>query len=121
VRTPRDTLKKQWAPGIWEDIEGNIHWSIPDLLAHVGLPNTKENRARAKETLERMIAQHQGRAIYREHPDPESKTFQLLEDKTGKIAIQCLRCGRISHNPNDVRQLYCGHCHQFHRNFFDGQ
>ena len=29
-------------------------------------------------------------------------------------AIKCLRCGMVSHNPNDVAQLYCGNCHRFH-------
>lgn len=28
--------------------------------------------------------------------------------------IQCLDCGAISWNLNDVRQRYCGHCHEFH-------
>jgi hypothetical protein len=39
------------------------------------------------------------------------QTFKLLDD--GR-AIQCLRCGLTSHNPNDVRELYCGACHAFH-------
>lgn len=28
--------------------------------------------------------------------------------------ITCPRCGWSSHNPNDVAQRYCGHCHVFH-------
>lgn len=28
--------------------------------------------------------------------------------------IVCPKCGMISHNPNDVRERYCGHCHAFH-------
>ena len=28
--------------------------------------------------------------------------------------IRCLVCGAVSHNPNDVEQLYCGRCHEFH-------
>ena len=28
--------------------------------------------------------------------------------------IQCLDCGMISYNPNDVRERYCGNCHEFH-------
>jgi hypothetical protein len=38
-------------------------------------------------------------------------THEILHD--GK-AIRCLRCGTTSHNPEDVRHLYCGNCHQFH-------
>jgi hypothetical protein len=29
-------------------------------------------------------------------------------------SITCLRCGRTSHNPNDVAHRYCGYCHRFH-------
>lgn len=29
-------------------------------------------------------------------------------------AILCRTCSRTSHNPNDVAQRYCGHCHVFH-------
>lgn len=29
-------------------------------------------------------------------------------------SITCHRCGRTSHNPNDVEQRYCGACHVFH-------
>lgn len=33
---------------------------------------------------------------------------------SGGKAIHCGTCGRISHNPTDVQQRYCGHCQQFH-------
>lgn len=29
-------------------------------------------------------------------------------------AIHCSKCGRISHNPNDVQNRYCAHCNEFH-------
>jgi hypothetical protein len=29
-------------------------------------------------------------------------------------SITCLKCGHTSHNPNDVRQKYCGFCKTFH-------
>jgi hypothetical protein len=28
--------------------------------------------------------------------------------------IVCPKCGMVSHNPNDVRERYCGNCHSFH-------
>ena len=28
--------------------------------------------------------------------------------------IVCPKCGTVSHNPNDVRERYCGACHAFH-------
>lgn len=29
-------------------------------------------------------------------------------------SITCPQCGMTSHNPNDVRERYCGNCHQYH-------
>lgn len=29
-------------------------------------------------------------------------------------AIKCLECGRTSHHPKDIAELYCGNCHKFH-------
>jgi hypothetical protein len=29
-------------------------------------------------------------------------------------SITCPQCGRTSYHPEDVRQRYCGSCHQFH-------
>ena len=29
-------------------------------------------------------------------------------------SILCHRCGKESHNQNDVENHYCGHCHVFH-------
>ncbi len=44
-----------------------------------------------------------------------TKTYALSEsEKTGQEQIMCLNCGRVSHNPNDVANKYCGHCHIFH-------
>jgi hypothetical protein len=28
-------------------------------------------------------------------------------------SITCPECGWTSYNPNDVREGYCGHCHDF--------
>jgi ribosomal protein L37E len=28
-------------------------------------------------------------------------------------SITCPRCGRTSYNPNDIREGYCGHCHDW--------
>jgi hypothetical protein len=29
------------------------------------------------------------------------------------VSFTCPRCGRTSQNPNDEREGYCGHCHQW--------
>lgn len=41
---------------------------------------------------------------------PGYKIFQTLEAP----AIQCLNCGKISYYHEDIRHLFCGHCHVFH-------
>jgi hypothetical protein len=53
-------------------------------------------------------------------PSHRSDTFVLVDDpryrvveKDGRRAITCKRCGRTSHNPTDVRNVYCGNCHRF--------
>jgi hypothetical protein len=43
-------------------------------------------------------------------------TYEILNH--GK-AIKCLRCNRISHNPNDIRERYCANCHVFHEDLSD--
>lgn len=31
------------------------------------------------------------------------------------MSYTCVFCGKVSHNPNDERQAYCGACHRFER------
>ncbi len=33
-------------------------------------------------------------------------------------SFTCPRCGAVSHNPNDIRERYCGRCHVFAEQFF---
>lgn len=40
----------------------------------------------------------------------EGKKYEISENKD---AIQCLHCGMISYNPNDIKEKYCGNCHVF--------
>ena len=37
-------------------------------------------------------------------------TYRLNPDDS----ITCLQCNRTSYNQNDVREKYCGQCHQWH-------
>jgi hypothetical protein len=46
-----------------------------------------------------------------EYDEPRTPKYELLAD--GRT-IKCLACGKVSHNPNDVAQRYCGNCHRFH-------
>lgn len=43
----RDICKRIIAPGVWEDADGNLHFAIPEILAHCDLEDTPENRALA--------------------------------------------------------------------------
>lgn len=55
-------------------------------------------------------------------PEDEARAVREgLDRVAGKItggssqaqAITCTRCGRTSYNPNDVREGYCGYCHDW--------
>lgn len=50
---------------------------------------------------------------------PLLASYYLSDTRDGR-AITCLRCGRTSHNPEDVRNRYCGNCHFFHDDERDG-
>jgi hypothetical protein len=41
--------------------------------------------------------------------------YKWQGDGDGGMAIECNRCGRFSHHPEDVAQGYCGYCHRFHK------
>ncbi len=45
-------------------------------------------------------------------------TVEVIREQTEEAKrihdqFACPRCGKISHNPNDVRERYCGACHEF--------
>ena len=42
------------------------------------------------------------------------QTYVLVTTSDGP-AIGCLKCGKHSHNQEDVRRLYCANCKEFHR------
>lgn len=43
-----------------------------------------------------------------------SQTFTIRGNQLGEPYIECLVCGSKSFHPEDIRQEYCGSCHQFH-------
>lgn len=46
--------------------------------------------------------------------DKKSKlTYEILTINDQQV-IMCLVCGWSSYNTKDIKQLYCGHCHQWH-------
>jgi hypothetical protein len=38
----------------------------------------------------------------------------FLHPKEWYPSIECPKCRRISYNPHDIQQRYCGACHQYH-------
>jgi len=42
----------------------------------------------------------------------DQKTFEIVD---GGRAIRCLHCQKTSYHTEDIQQLYCGFCHQFHK------
>lgn len=66
----RNKLGRQIAPGIWEDANGNPHFSLPDLLALVDLPDTLENRKRVTDMIRQMLQEQdpEVRIIERQTP-----------------------------------------------------
>jgi Zn finger protein HypA/HybF involved in hydrogenase expression len=54
-------------------------------------------------------------------PDQIAQTVHLIPE--GKIpSITCPQCGKTSYNQTDVREGYCGQCHQWHADMpIDGE
>lgn len=46
----------------------------------------------------------------------DRRCFALQRKIEAEASITCPRCGRISYNPNDIKEHYCGYCHQWHIN-----
>jgi len=72
VTTPlRNQLGKRIAPGFWEDAEGHPHWSIPELLELVNLPDTPENCARVTAMIREQVLKVNPEASIIERETPE--------------------------------------------------
>jgi len=51
-----------------------------------------------------------------DYPDPYASDLasdRAIEDVHLPDVFICPRCGRVSHHPEDLRQGYCGACHDF--------
>ena len=68
---PRNELGRRVAPGIWIDRAGDTHFSIPELLKVVDLPDTPEHRALVEAMLRKRLAKEmpQAKIIFREKPE----------------------------------------------------
>lgn len=45
---------------------------------------------------------------------PPPQSYVIVRDNRGRPGIECLHCGLVSWNINDVDHRYCGNCRQFH-------
>lgn len=52
---PRNTPTEFLAPGAWVDEEKNLHFSLPDILAFLGVEDTEENRALLTEEIKKEL------------------------------------------------------------------
>jgi len=43
------------APGIWADAAGDLHFSVPELLAAFGWPDDAEHRASVEQVIEDVL------------------------------------------------------------------
>jgi ribosomal protein L37E len=41
-------------------------------------------------------------------------TFEIVHSDAGGKGIRCKDCGLTSYNENDIKNKYCGNCHDFH-------
>ena len=53
----RNVVKKIIAPGIWEDMNGQLHFNVPELLMLFGLEDTPENHRICIENIKQVIEQ----------------------------------------------------------------
>lgn len=66
----RNRLKKRIAPGIWEDMDGNLHYSLPELLALFELEDTPDNRRIATENIRDVVSKANPAATIVERQTP---------------------------------------------------
>ena len=80
-------------------------------------------------------ARRRGQALRAAEQDRPSSAADPRQDsdgpphggEEGRVAaaalpsITCPRCGRTSYNRNDVRERYCGACHEFHETMPEAQ
>lgn len=67
----RNKLGKRIAPGIWEDKDGNPHFSLPELLALFKIEDTPENRKIATDNIIAMLRKANPDATIVERKSPQ--------------------------------------------------
>lgn len=41
-------------------------------------------------------------------------TYEISKNKKEQERIKCLVCNMTSYHPEDIKNRYCGNCHEFH-------
>lgn len=49
---------RRLAAGVWEDTDGAVHFSVPELLAHLKVADTPENRTMLNDTICKLLREH---------------------------------------------------------------
>jgi hypothetical protein len=72
--TPRDTFVRYVDPlrTMWEDAEGNLHFSIPNALKAFGFPDTSEGRKAVAEIFKEAMDMD---AIIVDRPAPDTTDY----------------------------------------------
>lgn len=52
---PHNKIRRQLCPGVWEDLEGGLHFSVPDILAYLDVTDTPENRENTLKLFEELL------------------------------------------------------------------
>ena len=62
---------------------------------------------------------HEVEMLWHQAMSEGTPTFEIIDSPgaVGGKAITCAVCGLTSHNPEDVKQGYCGYCHRYHEGF----
>jgi hypothetical protein len=88
-----------------QDMIRAVNPEMADRLAEATKPTNKTIIDRTHATAQQFAE------IYRSH-FPQSE--RPLTDKASlPPSFTCPKCGAVSYNPNDVRERYCGACHEF--------
>jgi hypothetical protein len=71
-------LKKRIAPGIWEDKKGQVHFSIPELLALHDLEDTPENHVEVKKMLVELMKKNNPNTpvLFRKSPTDDGEDLR---------------------------------------------
>lgn len=90
-------------------MENPQSWGRAERVVNAVLDNIEANRARPPD--ERRFGPSRARQI-----TDALRREGLLVEETGveeQPSITCPRCGMTSYNPNDIREKYCGNCHDW--------